>query len=173
MDSSGKNITDIEKIDENAQNITLGRYGFDYLTGVEIEYSGDSFQEEDKDAIESLKEYGNTIAKSIENFKKSVISNGGDYIGRYESRTIKVRNSIEDELTQITEKEIDQIYNIFDMASNVLEWTTETYNDSNAPCILRGGHYGTSGNFTSGRINSTVSAYGDFLGFRPILYINM
>ena len=66
----GKIYTDIEKIDENAQNITLGRYGFDYSTGVETEYSGDSFQEEDKDDIESLNEYGNTSAKSVESFKK-------------------------------------------------------------------------------------------------------
>ena len=66
----------------------------------------------------------------------------------------------------------DKQCNIFDMADNVLEWSTETCIVSNAPCGLRGGHYGTTGNYTCGKINSALYGCGDFIGFRPILYIN-
>ncbi len=60
--------------------------------------------------------------------------------------------------------------NIYDMAGNCMEWTTETSDDSKYPCMGRGGSYYYSDDFTSDRIiGKTVSSY-DYISFRPILY---
>ena len=47
----------------------------------------------------------------------------------------------------------DNPCNIFDMASNVSEWTTETYSDSSYPCVNRGGSYDNSGGYTNNRVS--------------------
>ena len=83
----GKIYTDVERMEENAKTITLGRYEFDTKTGAESLYSG-YYVEEDADSISSLKKWGNVIAKNITNFKDSVEINGGYYIGRYEAGII-------------------------------------------------------------------------------------
>ncbi len=182
---------------------------------------------------------GNKIAKSIENFKKSVEINGGYYIGRYEARKNSIdkitevgtdvvwnnitqanaatmaqtmynnSNFISDlmnsyawdtavlflqscgtnsnysrqpnlidllaqtgtnNLTDITK--IDKQCNVFDMASNVREWTTETSSLNNLPCTNRGGYYG-SDNYTTNRYHNDELLMNDIIGFRPILYINV
>ena len=66
----------------------------------------------------------------------------------------------------------DNPCNIFDMASNVSEWTTETPSSSGVPCVYRGGYYYNSHRCTSSRINDGTS-YGSFIGFRPLLYVNV
>ena len=107
----GKIYTDVAKTEANAKTIELGRYDFDKTTGVETICSG-NFEEEDKgDATTKLRKLGNTIAKDISAFKTSVEINGGYYIGRYEARTTIKRTAGENELTQITEKGTDQVYN--------------------------------------------------------------
>ena len=58
--------------------------------------------------------------------------------------------------------------NIYDMASNVFEWTTETYSDSSNPCVNRGGNYNNSNNYTSNRNNNSTSNSNDNIGFRPL-----
>ena len=69
---------------------------------------------------------------------------------------------------------IDVQCNIYDMASNTLEWTTETSNISNGPCVVRGGNYGYSSDYTSIRSNGISTSYSDFrMGFRPLLYVNV
>ena len=61
--------------------------------------------------------------------------------------------------------------NIYDMAGNCAEWTTETYSDSSSPCVLRGGYYLNSRNWTSSRGGDMPSgAYVGF-AFRPLLYL--
>ena len=63
--------------------------------------------------------------------------------------------------------------NIYDMASNVVEWTTETSEHSYGPCVSRGGIYRDSNFYTSIRGgNDTYISYG-FFSFRPLLYINV
>ena len=240
----GKIYTDIAKTDANAKTIELGRYEFD-SNGNKSAYSG-SYVEEDKGATNTtLKNWGNTIAKNITNFKNSVAANGGYYIGRYEARTTTKRTAEGNTLTQITEKGTDQIYNyvkqpqaaklsqemynsnkftsdlmnsyardtatvflqtcgtnskysrqnsvnttlsqtgtntqstkdvqcnVYDMASNVYEWNTETSNDSSSPCVNRGGGYKHSYNYTSIRFNhATADSYDDY-GFRPLLYVGL
>ena len=66
---------------------------------------------------------------------------------------------------------VDKQCNIYDMAGNCLEWTTETYSSSSSPCVSRGGGYGGSYNYTSGRNgNITTSAISGF-SFRSLLYL--
>ena len=67
----------------------------------------------------------------------------------------------------------DNPCNIFDMASNVIEWTTETSSDSNSPCVVRGGFYGGSLYYTSNRCYYYTSLSNYSLGFRPLLYVNV
>ena len=237
----GKIYTDAAKTDANAKTIELGRYEFD-SNGNKSAYSG-SYVEEDKGGTNTtLKNYGNTIAKNITNFKNSVTTNGGYYIGRYEARTSTARTAKEDALTQITEKETNQIYNyvtqiqaaqlaqnmynsskftsdlinsyawdtaiifiqkcttqtnyanqtslntgslaqigttadkqcnIFDMASNVYEWTTETSHNSDYPCGFRGGNYYGINFYTSSRNGNNTSESSINIGFRSLLFINV
>ena len=236
----GKIYTDEQKTESKAKTITLGRYDFDETTGAEKTYSG-SYVEEDKgNTSTTLKNWGNTIAKNITNFKTSVVTNGGYYIGRYEARTTTTRNSKDDALTQITERGIDKVYNfvtqsqaagqarnmynsskftsdlmnsyvwdttitfiqkcteqtnysrqaslnsifspmgttndkqcnIFDMASNVLEWSTETSNYSDNTCVTRGGFRGYSDVYVNNRMGLNTDVGGSGNGFRPILYLN-
>ena len=237
----------ITKADGTTATITLGRYDFDATTGKESAYSG-SYIEEDANDTSTLKKYGNTIAKNITNFKKSVAQNGGYYIGRYEARTATARSASGNALTQITEKGTEQIYNyvkqpqaaqlsqnmynsnkftsdlmnsyawdtatvfiqncgtnakysrqnslntsllqtgtnsltdtskidvqcnIYDMASNIVEWTTETSSNSSLPCVNRGGSYHSRDNYTSLRGGVNISGNNFVIGFRPLLYVNV
>ena len=52
---------------------------------------------------------------------------------------------------------VDKQCNIFDMAGNCFEWTTETHSDSYAPCVSRGGNYSYSDYYTSYRGYSNTS----------------
>ena len=65
----------------------------------------------------------------------------------------------------------DKICNVYDMASNTREWTTETCLNSDAHCTNRAGDK-TYSQYTAGdrRKNSNVVGYAD-VGFRPILYL--
>ena len=235
----GTIYTDVEKSEANAKTITLGRYDFD-SNGKESAYSS-SYIEEDKNNTSTLKNYGNTIAKNITNFKNSVVANGGYYIGRYEARTVTSRTAVDNTLTQITEKGTDEIYNyitqlqaaqlaqnmynsnrfisdlinsyawdtttlflqncgtnkiysrqislntnfditgtttdvqcnVYDMASNVIEWTSETSDYSSAPCVNRGGRYDQNNYYTNIRSGDSTSYKNNIIGFRPILYLNV
>ena len=65
----------------------------------------------------------------------------------------------------------DVICNVYDMASNCFEWSTETYIISSRPCAFRGGCYTGSGYYTSNRGgDGTTNAYDSF-SFRPLLYM--
>ena len=236
----GKIYTDKAKTEANAKTIELGRYSFD-SNGIKSAYSGNYVEEDKGDTNTTLKNWGNTIAKNITNFKNSVTTNGGYYIGRYEAR----KNSDK----TITEKGTDQIYNyvkqpqaaklsqemynsnkftsdlmnsyawdtatlflqtcgeekysrktsvnnslasrgtnssdytgtrdtvcnVYDMASNIREWTTETSDNSIYPCVRRGGDYNgrNSSLCTSDRFYNDTSYSGDNYGFRPLLFVGL
>ena len=80
------------------------------------------------------------------------------------------QNSLNTSLSQ-TGTTNDNPCNIFDMASNVQEWTTETSSYSDTPCIVRGGDYFNNGDNTSYRYNYSTSDSVDGIGFRPLLYL--
>ena len=69
----------------------------------------------------------------------------------------------------------DEVCNIFDVAANLTEWTTEysTYtSSSNAnPCTGRGGDYRGSGYYAAFRSNSSATYSNVNLGFRVVLYV--
>ena len=66
---------------------------------------------------------------------------------------------------------VDKQCNIFDMAGNCSEWTTETYRNSNFPCVSRGGLYCISNAYTSTRCGNITSNAGSGGSFRPLLYL--
>ena len=65
----------------------------------------------------------------------------------------------------------DVICNVYDMASNCYEWTTETYSLSYAPCTYRGGVYYGIGGYTSNRYYDDTSYSFDLVSFRSLLYM--
>ncbi len=65
----------------------------------------------------------------------------------------------------------DEKCHIQDMASNCLEWTTETYSNASAPCTFRSGSCYHSNLYTSFRSgDSTSGAYRSY-SFRALLYL--
>ncbi len=65
----------------------------------------------------------------------------------------------------------DVICNVYDMASNCMKWTTETYSHSGYPCTGRGGYYTYSNYYTSRRGYSNASVSFDYISFRSLLYM--
>ena len=74
-------------------------------------------------------------------------------------------NSLEDTSKQ------DVICNVWDMASNCYEWTTETYSNSFFRCAYRGGKYNHSLYYASSRNSSTTSSSNAYISFRSLLYM--
>ena len=60
--------------------------------------------------------------------------------------------------------------NIYDMAGNSEEWSTETYSDSDSPWVSRGGWYNTS-NYTSTRSIYNTTNSGKDISCRTTLYL--
>ena len=103
------------------------------------------------------------------------------------NKKYSIKNSLNTLLSQtgtnaLTEiNKIDKQCNVYDMASNVFEWTTETSSESSYPCVDRGGSYSPSGlyvgeyyvNFTCGRYDDSTSDGFRSIGFRPLLYVNV
>ena len=67
---------------------------------------------------------------------------------------------------------VDKQCNIFDLAGNAYEWTTETSNDSILPCICRGGIFDSSSSYTSYSRNLEVALAQNRRSFRPIIYLH-
>jgi len=65
----------------------------------------------------------------------------------------------------------DVICNVYDMASNCWEWTTETFSSSGNPCTSRGGYYSYSRSYSSVRYDNLTSFSGDSISFRSLLYM--
>ena len=73
-----------------------------------------------------------------------------------------------------TGKTGDVACNIYDMAANTLEWTTEYSTHTNGkvafPCVFRGGYHGSFG-YTAYRNYYYTAASFDYLSFRSTLYV--
>ncbi len=65
----------------------------------------------------------------------------------------------------------DKICNIWDMASNALELSTENYKDSRCPCVIRGGTYQYTDKYTDTRTSATLTGAGNYSSFRIVIYI--
>ena len=64
----------------------------------------------------------------------------------------------------------DKQCNVYDMAGNIREWTTEECSDLEYPCTNRGGIANNSNLYTSNRFSSSSTASVAHIGFRTILY---
>lgn len=65
----------------------------------------------------------------------------------------------------------EKVCNIYDMASNCREWSTEYNTSTGNPCVNRGGRCGYSGFFTGKRYYSPVSTSYDNVSFRSQIYV--
>ena len=101
------------------------------------------------------------------------INTNSNYKAKY-SRQIRLSEGLKNTGTNassITDANKDKICNVYDMADNCFEWTTETSSSSNSPCVRRGGYCYDSVFYTSyRRYDGTTSACSDF-SFRPLLYV--
>lgn len=70
-----------------------------------------------------------------------------------------------------TGEEYDVRCNIYDMAGNIEELSTETCSDTYYPCISRGGNYYDIGYYTCTRIFSKTTDSDDYGSARPTLYL--
>ena len=106
------------------------------------------------------------------------------FLQKFDNRTSKTKpysrqNSLNDSLASKGTNNLsdaskqDVICNVYDMASNCLEWTTETCSHSGLPCTKRGGYYNNtySGNYASNRDNDGTRNSYDNISFRPLLYM--
>ena len=86
------------------------------------------------------------------------------------------QNMLQNELTTTgnahdEENNYDVRCNIYDMAGNARESTTETYTDTKYPCVSRGGHYNDFEPYTSFRGYCYANNGYTSLSFRTILYL--
>ena len=65
----------------------------------------------------------------------------------------------------------DKICNIYDMASNTYEWSTENYSEPSNPCVVRGAAYFGALIYTDFRSYFTKDNNGTIISFRPVLYL--
>ena len=65
----------------------------------------------------------------------------------------------------------DVICNVYDIASNCFEWTTETCYKPDSPCVRRGGNFRKSYFYASVRGDWGITNNSDVYSFRPILYL--
>ena len=73
--------------------------------------------------------------------------------------------------TLTASSKIDKQCNVYDMACNIFEWTTETSSGPFSPCVCRGGGSSYSFDYTSYRYDNDTSNSNNFVGFRPLLYL--
>ena len=92
------------------------------------------------------------------------------YTAGLSSRSTSAPQTTGTNILKATNK-VDKQCNIFDMAGNCFEWTTETCSYSNYPCVGRGGYYNNSDLCTSYRSNSSTSYANSSSSFRPLLYL--
>jgi len=84
------------------------------------------------------------------------------------------QNSVNTTLSQTgtnTQSTKDVQCNVYDMASNTREWTTETCSYYGDPCVVRGGSYNDSSIYTSYRYGDSTSNSDGYIGFRPLLFV--
>ena len=154
---------------DNQAVCVADKYIYNYITQPQaaqlsrIMYSDSSFESDLCNsyawdtAIVFLQKFDNRINKSkLYSMQDSVYSSSSPaYIGT----------------NNLDEEQQDVICNIYDMASNCFEWSTETCMLDNTSYVLRGGRYQYSTAHTSTRNAAVVDKLHVDSCFRPILYI--
>ena len=146
-DTPGKLWNFITQI--NASKVSQNMYANDSSVGVESDltnsYAWDT-------AIVFIQEMGNS------NYANATSKTTGNY-----------------KILKNTGETGDKVCNIFDMAANIIEWTTEYSTNTNSsrayPCIVRGGGYDYNILYTANRNYDDAIDNGSIIGFRVSLYI--
>lgn len=96
-----------------------------------------------------------------------------EYDNRKGDNLIKYSRQLRTETKYIsTGTTTDKICNVYDMAGNCVEWTTETEASiGSPPAVRRGGAYCISDRSTCMRESNYANESYDYMSFRPILYI--
>ncbi|MCI8636891.1 MAG: hypothetical protein HFJ36_03405, partial [Clostridia bacterium] len=87
------------------------------------------------------------------------------------SRQNSLNTSLANKGTNNLTENQDKICNIWDMASNTVEWTTETSSNPGGPCAVRGGVYDLSYYYVAIRSGYDSVLACDYNTFRPLLYL--
>ena len=87
------------------------------------------------------------------------------------SRQVRIQNSLANTGKTTDGTNFDVRCNIYDMAGNCAEWTTETSSDPSIPCVFRGVNNLYSNNYTSTRYGAGASSSYIDGSFRPLLYL--
>ena len=100
------------------------------------------------------------------------VKDNPNYKAKY-SNQIRLSTGMEDTGTNnlSVEANKDKICNVYDMAGNCWEWSTETSSAYGYPCVPRGGTGNNSSNYTSIRLGGTTTLSFGYGSFRPVLYI--
>ena len=185
----GKIYTDAEKTEANAKTITLGRYEArtkierknqtDDLTTVTLKvddyvynYVSQSQASERCQNMYTDKPYESDLVNSYAWDTAIIFFQEFGEKENYANET-SVNSSLANTGTSGTSYtgEKDVICNVYDMASNCYEWSTETCSDSYLPCALRGGSCDGSTYCTSSRNSDNTTDADVYYSFRPLLYM--
>lgn len=88
------------------------------------------------------------------------------------SRQARLQNTLANTGKATNGSSYDIRCNIYDMAGNCREWTTETSSFVSGPTVTRGGEYLYGSNYTTTRGNNSEMVQKPNFSFRSILYIN-
>lgn len=88
------------------------------------------------------------------------------------SRQARLQNTLANTGKATNGSSYDIRCNIYDMAGNCREWTTETSSFVGGPTVTRGGEYLYRSNYTTTRGNNSEMLQKPNFSFRSILYIN-
>ena len=148
-----------------------GVYPYNYITQSQASslcrgmYSSSSFE---SDLINSYA--WDTAIVFIQEF-----SGDTDYsmqVGRNTARAVrKCGESILDYNLDEGDLAQDVRCNIYDMAGNTYEWSTETYSNTVLHCVPRGGYYDSSLGYTKDRYSRDTAFSGSVCSARPTLYL--
>ena len=104
--------------------------------------------------------------------RTDAVKGNSNYKAKYSNQirlSLEIKNTGTNNLSVEANK--DKICNVYDMADNCLEWTTETASYGSYPCVLRGGYYYDSRTLTSYRGSNYTTVADGYRSFRPVLYI--
>ncbi len=145
---------------------------FNYITQNKAAELCRSMYESDKFESDLMNSYAwDTAIVFLQAFddRKSEVKTKEHYSQQNSLNTGSVADKGTNQLADNTKQDV--ICNIWDMASNCLEWTTETNSYSYSPCVYRGGGYYSSYIYTGPRGGINLSDARDCDSFRPLLIV--
>ena len=153
-----------------ARSDTLGQvtvkpndYIYDHVTQPEAARLSQNMYQDSNFTSDLMNSYAwDTAIVFIQNFGQANYS-------RQKSLNTSLATQGTNNLTDTTKQ--DKQLNIWDMASNDVEWTTETSTLASIPCGLRGGHCGVTSYYASNRSFSRTTDASSGSSFRVALYL--